>query len=75
MEQISMIKEGHYDAVSIVKTADELEEISKNVNMLAIAVNNRETSLKNSQNQLEYLSTHDELTELYNRRSFSMKLE
>lgn len=75
MEQISRIKNGDYTDSSIIKTADELEEISENINMLAVAVANRESSLKASQNQLEYLSTHDELTGLLNRRSFSIKLE
>ena len=75
MGQISRIKDGSYDEQTSVKTADELEEISKNINMLAIAVAHRENSLRDSKNKLEYLSTHDELTQLYNRRSFSMKLE
>ncbi len=75
MEQISRIKQGDYTEVPIVKTADELEEISKNINMLAVAVQTRENSLKQWQSKLEYLSTHDELTGLFNRRSFSIKLE
>ena len=75
MEQISKIKNGDYSKSLVVKTGDELEEISENINKLAVAVDSRETSLKNSQNQLEYLSTHDELTGLLNRRSFAMKLE
>jgi diguanylate cyclase (GGDEF)-like protein len=75
MEQISRIKQGDYTEVPVVKTADELEEISKNINMLAVAVQTRENSLKQWQSKLEYLSTHDELTGLFNRRSFSIKLE
>lgn len=75
MEQIRRIQRGDYSQMDEVKTADELEEISKNINMMASAVQSREISLKNSQNQLEYLSTHDELTGLFNRRNFSIKLE
>jgi diguanylate cyclase (GGDEF)-like protein len=75
MGQISRIKQGDYTEVPVVKTADELEEISKNINMLAVAVQTRENSLKQWQSKLEYLSTHDELTGLFNRRSFSIKLE
>lgn len=75
MGQISKIKNGDYSSSEIVKTADELEVVSENINNLATSLLNREVSLKASQNQLEYLSTHDELTGLLNRRSFSIQLE
>ena len=75
MEQINKIKTGDYSSSEIVKTTDELEVISKNINMLATSLKHREISLKESQKQLEHLSTHDELTGLLNRRSFSIKLE
>lgn len=75
MEQISKIKSGNYSETTVVKTADELEEISKNMNMLSDAVSSREQALKDSQKDLEYYSTHDELTGLLNRRSFSIKLD
>jgi len=68
MNQITKIKHGDYSESSIVQTADELEDISVNINMLASSVKSREQ-------KLEYLSTHDELTNLLNRRSFSSKLK
>ena len=58
MAQISKIKNADYSASKIVKTSDELEVISENINNLATSLHNRETSLKVSQNKLEYLSTH-----------------
>jgi len=75
MQQISKIKNRDYSESKIVKTADELEEISKNINTLATSLNNREHALKISQSKLEYLSSHDELTGLLNRRNFALKLE
>lgn len=75
MKQIGKIKDGDYSSSDILETADELEVISSNINMLAVSVANREQALKDSQKQLEYLSVHDELTGLTNRRSFAVKLD
>lgn len=75
MKQISKIKTSDYSSSNIFKTGDELEEIGHSINELALAVNNREKSIRESQEKLEYLSTHDELTGLLNRRSFSIKLD
>lgn len=75
MHQIRQIKNGDYSASPVVNTEDELEEISENINMLATAVESREVSLRESQKKLEYFATHDELTGLINRRTFSMQLE
>lgn len=75
MHQIRQIKNGDYSASPVVKTEDELEEISENINMLATAVESREVSLRESQKKLEYFATHDELTRLINRRAFSIELK
>jgi len=75
MKQISKIKEGDYTPSTLVSTSDELEVVSHSINNLATSLMSRERSLKASQTQLEYLSTHDELTGLLNRRTFSIKLK
>ena len=70
MKNIFKIESGDYSESEIIKSGDELQEISVNINDLAKAVHNREKELKESQKQLEYLSNHDELTNLLNRRAF-----
>lgn len=45
MESIQKIEQGNYQVTELIKTGDELEAISKGVNALALAVNDRETSL------------------------------
>ena len=70
MEQIEKIDKGDYTQSSIVHTNDELETISKNINQLANSIEVREKSIKESQKNLEYLSSHDSLTDLPNRRHF-----
>jgi diguanylate cyclase (GGDEF)-like protein len=70
MGQISKIEHRDYSTSRVVKTGDELEAISSNINHLALTVQERETSLQQSQSRLEYLSNHDALTELPNRRYF-----
>ena len=75
MKQITKVKHGDYGQSDVVKTGDELQEISSNINMLAKAVSSRENSLTESQKELERLSTHDELTGLLNRRSFNVNLK
>ncbi|MBU0632829.1 EAL domain-containing protein [bacterium] len=74
MKNIFKIEKGDYSESKIIKSSDELEEISVNINRLANAVSNREKELKESQGKLEYLSNHDELTSLLNRRAFDKKL-
>lgn len=75
MANIFKIEKGDYSGSQTITSNDELEEISSNVNNLAKAVSARETQLKESQKKLEYLSTHDELTGLLNRRLFSSSFE
>ncbi len=74
MQQISKIEQGDYSKSELVSTGDELETISKNVDQLAIAVKEREADLQKSQENLEYISYHDTLTDLPNRRLFNMRL-
>ncbi|MCI5190267.1 MAG: HAMP domain-containing protein, partial [Candidatus Electrothrix sp. AS4_5] len=71
MEQIRKIEKQYYDHPTLVQTGDELEEISKNINNLAATVQDRERALLNSQKKLTYLSLHDSLTGLPNRRLFN----
>jgi diguanylate cyclase (GGDEF)-like protein len=75
MKQISKVQNEDYSPTKIIRTSDEIEDISRSINNLSLAVSNREQLIKASQKKLEYLSTHDELTQLYNRRSFNLKLE
>jgi diguanylate cyclase (GGDEF)-like protein len=75
MGQIRNVERGDYAPVSPVATGDELQEISISVNALATAVHDREASLQRSHNEQEYLSNHDSLTDLPNRRLFSQRLE
>ncbi len=75
MVQIKKIEKGDYSRSTPVHTGDELETISKNVNNLATTIQERESALERSQENLAYLSHHDELTDLPNRRLFSLQLE
>ncbi len=75
MVQINKIDKGDYSRSTPVHTGDELEMISKNVNNLATTIQERESALEKSQENLAYLSHHDELTDLPNRRLFSLQLE
>lgn len=75
MNQIKKIEDSDYSASEVVDSSDELQDISLNINSLADAINTRENSLRKSQEELMYLSTHDELSGLLNRRSFALKLE
>lgn len=74
MLQISKIEEGNYSKSEIVSTGDELQSISKNINQLASSVQERENDLQKSREHLEYISYHDALTDLPNRRLFNIKL-
>ncbi|MCI5208979.1 MAG: HAMP domain-containing protein, partial [Candidatus Electrothrix sp. ATG2] len=75
MEQIRKIEKQDYSQSALVGTHDELEAISCNINQLAIAVREREDALLESQKTLEYLSHHDPLTDLPNRRLFISRLK
>ncbi|MFA6122095.1 MAG: EAL domain-containing protein [Sideroxydans sp.] len=74
MGQIRKIEHRDYSATNMVMTGDELEEISTKVNQLALAVQEREDSLQHSKDEQQYLSRHDVLTNLPNRRLFSESL-
>ena len=75
MKQIRKIECQDYTGSEPVSTGDELEDISININRLALAVQERETSLEISRDELKYLSNHDELTDLPNRRFFLLRLQ
>jgi diguanylate cyclase (GGDEF)-like protein len=68
MQQIAKIEAHDYSSSKPLKTRDELETISRNINQLATTVLERETAL-------EHLSTHDPLTALPNNRLFSQRLQ
>lgn len=75
MKQIRKIESQDYTGSEPVSTGDELEDISVNINRLALTVQERETSLEISRDELKYLSNHDELTDLPNRRFFLLRLQ
>ncbi len=75
MEQIGRIENQDYSASDTVQTGDELQDISASVNRLALAVSDRETQLLKARQEQEFLSEHDALTGLPNRRYFSRCLE
>ena len=75
MGQIRKIEKQDYTASPQIDTGDEMQEISASVNQLAAAVQEREKMLEQSRNEQEYLSLHDSLTDLPNRRSFSQQLK
>ncbi|MFA6016207.1 MAG: EAL domain-containing protein [Gallionellaceae bacterium] len=74
MAQIRKIENRDYSISDMVNTGDELQKISQNVNQLASAVQERENLLQQSKNEQEYLSKHDALTDLPNRRYFAQRL-
>ncbi len=75
MKQINKIEQRDYSKSLYLRTNDELQVISKNINTLATTIRNRENELRNYQTDLEYLSTHDTLTNVANRRLFLQQLE
>lgn len=75
MKQIENIENQDYSEYKIIRTGDELESISKNVNQLAFTLQERERSLLESQKELENLSNTDPLTKLPNRRLFNALLQ
>lgn len=75
MSQIRKIERQDYSNSTRIATGDELEDISLSVNQLALAVQERENLLEQSRNEQEYLSNHDALTDLPNRRFFTQRLQ
>ncbi|MBA3025236.1 MAG: EAL domain-containing protein [Sulfurimonas sp.] len=75
LQQISMVEKMDYSKSMAVCTGDELEIISKNINTLAMTIQDRENALKKSQENFEYLSTHDALTNVPNIRLYIINLE
>jgi diguanylate cyclase (GGDEF)-like protein len=75
MAQIRRVEQGDYATTPLVNSGDELQEISVSVNRLASAVQEREASLERARNDEEYLSNHDSLTGLNNRRFFAQRLD
>jgi diguanylate cyclase (GGDEF)-like protein len=74
MEQIDRIERQDYGRLQTVESGDELEVISKSINNLATVVQDRESELQRSGARMAYLSDHDPLTELPNRRYFFNRL-
>jgi len=75
MKQIEKIAQRDYTPSKVLYSGDELEVISKSVNTLATTISKRESELKASEENLFYLSNHDTLTGLPNRRFFTQRLE
>ena len=75
LQQINKIGHRDYSIAKQLNSGDELETISKNINDLASIIRTREISLQESQANLKYLSNHDPLTDLPNRRFFSAILQ
>jgi diguanylate cyclase (GGDEF)-like protein len=75
MNQIRKIDAHDYSVSEVASTGDELETISGNINQLAMTVQERESSLERSMSELEFLSSHDVLTGLPNRRIFTQRLQ
>ncbi len=75
MAQIHKIQRQDYSTSVPVSTRDELQDISLSVNQLAQAVQEREALLEQSRSEQEYLSNHDALTGLPNRRFFAQRLQ
>lgn len=75
MKQINKIERMDYSHSKYLKSGDELETISKNVNKLSSVIRSREEDIKNSKENFEYLSNHDSLTGLPNRRFFIERLD
>lgn len=75
MDQIEHIEQQDYRHAEQLTTGDELETVSAKLNQLARSVQEREQDLVNSKAKLEYMSNHDVLTNLPNRRFFAHRLE
>lgn len=75
MNQINRIEQQDYNQTEQLNSGDELEAVSYKLNHLAESVQERESALERSKAKLEYLSNHDVLTNLPNRRFFTYRLE
>ncbi len=75
MDQIEMIEKGDYSDSKQLQTGDELQSISSNIRALSAAVKEREDDLQRSSETMKYLSDHDALTNLPNRRFLEVRLE
>jgi diguanylate cyclase (GGDEF)-like protein len=75
MDQIHSIERGDYGVKQQLRTGDELQQISSSINQLATTVRDRQASLEQARYEQEFLSNHDALTGLPNRRFFSHRLE
>ncbi len=75
MKQIDRIEKGDYSDVKALQTGDELQSISSNIRTLSIAVKEREDDLQRSYETLKFISDHDPLTNLPNRRFLEVRLE
>ncbi|MEJ2500894.1 MAG: hypothetical protein P8Y65_07200, partial [Campylobacterales bacterium] len=64
MKQIRKIEAQDYSISEPLRTGDELELISRNVNRLAGTIRERESALRQSQINFKHLSFHDPLTDL-----------
>ena len=81
-EGIKEIQTGSLGHQIDVSSSDEIAQLTRSFNRMstdlhefATAIQERENALKLSQKELEYLSTHDALTDLPNRRLFMLRLE
>ena len=81
-EGIREIQEGSLGQQIMVTSNDEIAQLTTSFNRMsteladsAEIIQERETALKRSQKELEYLSNHDALTDLPNRRFFMLRLE
>ena len=81
-EGIKEIQSGSLGHQIKVSSSDEIAQLTRSFNRMstdlfefATAIQERENALKMSQKELEYLSTHDALTDLPNRRLFMLRLE
>ena len=68
MNQLRKIQRQDYSVTRVLVSNDELQAVSESINRLAGTVADRERSLQGSKKELEYLSDHDVLTGLPNRR-------
>ncbi|OOV86716.1 putative bifunctional diguanylate cyclase/phosphodiesterase [Oceanospirillum linum] len=73
--QILKIQQCDYSPTQVLESRDELQQVSESINVLASTVRDRECSLTKSQKELKYLSDHDVLTGLFNRRFWSRFLD
>lgn len=74
MVQIRHIKRGNYAASPTLTSGDELEEIGRSINLLAVAVAQREQALEQSRRDEAHRASHDALTGLPNRRFLAQRL-